>query len=883
MIETAPTGILTLMFTDIPDSTVRWERMGDRFRSVLERHNELIRDRIQRWDGYEVKTQGDSFMVAFERGTDAIQCALEIQRALWEEAWPAEVGELLVRLGLHTGEPFLGYDAAGRPDYFGPVVNRAARIADAGHGGQILISSATRDVVEGALTGDLELINLGQHRLRGLDQTEQLFEVRHPDLPQRRFPPLRTLDTLRTNLPVHLTTFVGRGKELTDLRGLLGKPETRLLTLTGPGGSGKTRLAHEVASDCAGSFRDGVWLVSLAELNEPENVLPQIAAAAQLSLLPDRDAREQLIAFLGERQLLLVLDSFEYVMGASLLLSDLLKSAPRVRILVTSRIALRLHGEQEYTLPPLRTPDPRVTPPDQLLQFDSVTLFVERARAVRAEFVLTASNAPAVAALCRQLDGIPLAIELAAAQVAEMSVAEVLEGLQSRLDLLSSESPDLPERHRTLRAAIDGSYCLLSPAEQRALQQLSVFAGGCARDGLQAVGGPEAVAALRALRRHSMLTTTETTAGRTRYVLLDMVRDYARSKLEEMPERARDAAERHDEYYLQFAEARVALMRTRDEARALDELGEELDNLRAAMERAQLRQQSERCARLALALYEPLHRRGFWEEARWRLQAGWAATSAGPGAGLPTPPDAAEDPRRLRAGISHHLASLAEDMGDLAEARRQAEESLALRRELNDPQSIADGLNLLGRLAFQADEPDAARDRFEEALQLLPGGDHPRRGRVLHNLGLLAGHRGDADEARQLYEESLAHLRTAGDLHDEARLLGDLGALAQGSAHDYAGARRLYQESLTLYRALGDRDGIAVMLNNLGELAELEGDVETATILLVHAERIFRDLGSVHAAVPAASLRRLAGQVGAERWSSLRAAAERATWEEAVG
>jgi predicted ATPase/class 3 adenylate cyclase len=871
MTEGAPTGIITLMFTDIEDSTALWERMGERFRPVLDRHNERIRALISQWEGYEVKSQGDSFMVAFGRGTDAVQCALEIQRELAAQAWPPEVGELKVRIGMHAGEPFLGYDAAGRADYFGPMVNRAARLAAAGHGGQILLSAATRDIVHGALAADVTLTDLGQHRLRGLEQSEHLFEVRHPGLLPRSFPPLRTLDTLRTNLPVHLTTFVGREKELADLRELLSKPETRLLTIAGPTGAGKTRLSHEVAAACAAGFADGVWLVNLAETSDPGSVVPELAAAVQLALLPNRDAREQLIAFLGEREMLLVLDSFERAIGASLLLSDILKAAPRVKCLLSSQITLRLRGEHVYSVPPMQTPDTDTLTTAELPRFDSVRLFLERARAARADFELTDQNAPHVAEICRQLDGIPLALELASAQVVEMSVAEVLEGLSSRLDSLWSDSPDVPERHRTLRAAIDWSYTLLNTAEQIGLQQLALFAGGCFRESVQAVCGVEGLAALRTLCRHSLVHTAETDEGRTRYLLLEMVRSYARAKLEEQPERAHMAAAQHGDYYVQFAEARVAQIHTRDEARALDELIDELDNLRAALDCAQRTGHGEQCARLALALYEPLHRRGFWEEAQGSLQVGWDAIAAAEGVAP-----------RLRGAIRRGLAVLAFDMGDFAGARQHASDCLALCREANEPPGIAEALNLLGLLAIDAEDLDAAQASLEEGLRLTSKQEHTIRGKILHNLALLASRRGDAPLSRRLYQESLTHFRATGDLRDEAVALGDLGALAQEHEHDCAEARRLYQQSLALRHALRDRWGVAVMLNNLGELAEIDGDVETAIALFTHAERLFRDLHSAFAAVPAEALQRLAERIGTERSEELRVAARRLTWEEAI-
>jgi predicted ATPase/class 3 adenylate cyclase len=866
--DTAPTGIITLMFTDIQDSTLLWERMSDQFRPVLDRHNELVRECTQRWEGYEVKSHGDSFMLAFERATDAIQCALEIQRAFHNQQWPPEVGELLVRVGLHTGDPFLGFDSAGRCDYFGPTVNRAARIAEAGHGGQTLLSSATRDILQGALSGDLQLDHLGSHRLRGLEQSEHLFELRHPDLPRRRFPPLRSLDTLRTNLPMHPTTFVGREQELAELQELLIKPETRLLTITGPGGSGKTRLAHEAASDSAGRFADGVWLVSLADIHEPDNVLPEIAAAVRLPLLTRADAREQLIAFLNERSLLLLLDNFEHVIGASLLLADILRSAPHVKCLVTSQIALRLRGERVYGLAPMRTPDPDALAPDNLLRFDSVTLFLERARAARSDFALTSQNAPVVTAICRKLEGVPLAIELAAAQVGEMSVVEVLEGLESQASPLLSESPDLPERHRTLTAAIDWSYRLLDPSEQAALQQLSVFAGGCSRDAVQAVSGKEGLTALSILHRHSLVHPTETESGRTRYLLLAMVREYARRKLAENPTAARELADRHARYYLGYAEERIALMRTREELRALDELGEELDNLRVAMGWAEENEHAELCARLAVALYEPLYRRGFWEEAYWRLQSGFTAAKR-------------LGARHLLAAMEYHRASLAHDRGDPVAALNHGEASLAFQRDLDNREGIAQALNLLGYLAIEAGDTDASKQHLGEALQLLTDQDHALRGMVLHNQALRASRCGNHDAAQHLYEEALTCQRTAGDLHHQAETLGNLGALAH-NAGGLAGARRLYAESLALRRTLRDRWGIAVMLNNLGELAEANRDEAAAIALFVHAERIFRELQSALVTVPANSLQRLADKLGPERWVELRAIAEQKGWEEVV-
>jgi predicted ATPase/class 3 adenylate cyclase/Tfp pilus assembly protein PilF len=877
MPDSVPTGIVSLMFTDIEDSSGFWDRMGDAFQPLLTRHDRLVREAIACWGGYEVKAQGDSFMVAFARGTDAVQCALHIQRALADdEAGRADAQRsalnppIRARIGIHTGEPFLGYDPGGRPDYFGPVVNRAARIAAAGHGGQILVSAATHDVVQGALTRDFQLLDLGRHRLRGLELPEQLYEVRHPALPAGRFPPLRTLVSVRTNLPAHLSTFVGREKELAELRQLLEGPAgtrdggCRLLTITGPGGAGKTRLAHELAAECAGRFPDGAWCVDLGNLSEPGGLLAHIASALQLPLLPNQEPDAQLLAFVRDRALLLLLDGFERALAASLRLLELLRGAPGVKCLVTPQAALRVSGEQVYSLPPLQLPDISAIGafvPERLLRCDSVTLFVERARAVRPNFAIEPANAREVAALCRRLDGLPLAIELAAAQIVELSVPEVLEGLDDRLDSLASDSPDLPERHRTLGAVIGASCALLSPAEQAVLWQLSVFEAGFTRQAAQAVcrgtAGGVGGGALRALVRHSLLQTTEA-AGRTRYFLLETVRHYARARLAAEPEVARAAAERHARYTLAFAEPRVGAMRTPEEGHALAELEEDLDNLRAAMDWARGAGDSDLCARLAVALYEPLYRRGYWEEAGARLEAGESASAGDPA---------------THARILLHRAGLAFDTGNLTQACRQAERGLELWRELAEPRFIAEALNLLASIASEGGDAEGARRRYQSALDQLDPGDHTWRGIILNNLARLASRAGQAEEARRLYEEALAHRRAAGDARGEAEVLGNLGAVAH-KAGRLAEARRLHLESLARYRALQAPYGIAVTLNNLGELAEQEGSLEIAAPLFHRAAHLFRELGSQLAAVPEGHLTRL--RAGAESANGT------LTWESAL-
>jgi predicted ATPase/class 3 adenylate cyclase len=906
----AASGTRTFLLTDVEGSTSLWEEHPEAMAAALARHDALAASLVAQHAGTLVKHrgEGDSLFAVFPSAGDGVAAALALQRALGAERRPEGIA-LRVRMALHTG------DAVAREgDYVGGAVNRCARLRAAAHGGQVLLSRATQELVADHLPEGVSLRDLGECRLKDLVRPERVFQLRHAELPAD-FPPLQSLATRPNNLPAQPTPLIGREVEQEAVRRLLGREEVRLVTLTGPGGTGKTRLGLQVAAELLEEFADGVFFVDLAPIRDPELVVGTIAQALGVRGAEGRPLGESLKEYLREKQLLLLLDNFEQVIAAAPRVAEPLAGAPRLKVLVTSRAILRIRGEHDFPVPPLALPDRWRLPNRELLsQYAAVALFIQRAAAARPEFAVTNENAQAVAEICHRLDGLPLAIELAAARVRLLSPEGLLSRLEQRLPLLVGGARDLPERQRTLRDTIGWSYDLLSEGEQRLFRRLSVFVGGCTLGAAEAVCSADGdlqvdvLSGIGSLVDQSLLRQQEPAVGGSREVgtptaagarsreprfeMLETIREYAREQLEEDPHVARDVASRHAWYYLQFAEARATQIRTRAEAQALDELSEELDNLRAAMDWAQTSRQGELCARLALALFQLLYRRGFWEEARWRLQVaraaieemkgGGAALSRGRRVSALSAAGAGPRARGLMAAISQDLASLAEDMGDLAEARRQAERSLALRSALNDPPGRGDALNLLGHIAMKEGDLAAAQNRFDDALQLLAEDDHIRRGVIMHNVADLAARRGDADAARRLYRESLAHLRTAGDPRDEARLLGDFGALSQECNEDPSEAHRLYQESLALYRELGDRHGIAVMLNNLGELAEVDGDRETAAALFLHAERIFRDLQSAFVSEPAGSLQRLAERVGPERWPALRAAAEQASWEDLV-
>ncbi len=480
--EDLPTGTVTLLFTDIEGSTRLLQQLGDDYASLLTDHNRLLRMVSRQWNGHEVDTQGDSFFLAFARANDAVEAALAIQRTLSGYSWPNDV-TVRVRIGLHTGEPQLSPDG-----YIGMDVHHAARIMSAGHGGQILLSHTTCNLVEQHLPEGAYLKDLGEHRLKDLQRPIHLFQLGAAELPGE-FPPLKTLDYRPNNLPIQPTSLIGREKEVATVCALLRRPEVRLLTLMGPGGVGKTRLGLQVAADLSELFSDGVFLVPLAPVSDPEQVVPMIAQTLSIGEAGGQPLLALVKSVLKEKNLLLLLDNFEQVADAALQVADLLSACPRLKVLVTSRVALHVRAEQEFVVPPLSVPDPKHLPDlVTLMQYYAVALFVARAQAARLDFEMTEANAPAVAGICTRLDGLPLAIELSAARVKYFQPHALLTRLEQGLAFLTGGARDLPERHQTLRGTIAWSYGLLSPGEQALFRRLAVFVDGCTVEAAEQVG-----------------------------------------------------------------------------------------------------------------------------------------------------------------------------------------------------------------------------------------------------------------------------------------------------------------------------------------------------------------------------------------------------------
>jgi predicted ATPase/class 3 adenylate cyclase len=656
-----PTGTITLLFSDIEGSTRLLRRAGDAYVELLTEHRRLLGDSFHRHGGVVIDSEGDAFFVAFASAKDAVAAAAEAQRALAGHKWPDE-NEIRVRMGLHTGEP---RRVDGR--YVGLDVHHAARVMAAGHGGQVLVSEATRALLDDGP----RLRDLGEHRLKDLSRPQRLYQLELDGLPGE-FPPLKTLDNRPTNLPVQPNELIGRERELEEASALLTREGLRLLTLTGTGGTGKTRLGLQLAAEVVDEFPNGVFFVSLAPVRDWELVVPTITRTLGLREQPGETVLETLTAYLRDKRMLLVLDNFEQVLAAAPALSGVSSTSPGLRLLVTSRTPLRLSGERTYAVPPLELPE-------------SVRLFADRARAVLPEFVLDDGNEEAVAEICRRLDGLPLAVELAASRARTLSPAALLRRLDRSLKLLTGGAQDADERQRTLRHTIEWSYDLLLAEEKVLFARLAWFVGGSRLDAADALCDPDGslgldvLDGLESLVDKSLLRQRPDADGEPRFWMLETIREYALELLEEAGE-LDGARRRHAEWYLALAEQADRDSRTGDQSVAYDLLDADYANLRAALDWAEESRDGELLLRLATALW------GFW--------ATRGHIAEGSGVLVEALEVAGERPARALLGLCMLRILRGENEGledDIREALRACE-------ELGDDYSLAQAWNLKGRL-----------------------------------------------------------------------------------------------------------------------------------------------------------------------------------------
>src|SRR5262245_1471679 len=690
----------------------------------------------QAGDGHEIDTAGDGFFVAFQRATQAVAAAVAAQYAMAIHPWP-EGARVRARMGLHTGEPTL--TSSG---YVGLDVHRAARICAAGHGGQTLLSQATQALVEYDLPAGVRLRDLGAHRLKDLQRPERLYQIVIPDFPAD-FPPLKSLDSRSHNLPVQPTPLIGRERVSAAACALLRRAEVRLLTLTGPGGTGKTRLGLQVAADLLEDFEDGVFFVPLAAIRDSALVASSIARTLRLQERAGQVLLDSLKESLQDKQMLLVLDNFEQVVAAAPLVAELLAACPRLKCLVTSRVVLRLSGEHEFPVPPLELPDPRHLPAvETLSQYAAVALFIQRALAVKPDFQVDNANAPAVAEICVRLDGLPLAIELAAARLKLLPPQAILARLGRRLELLRGGARDVPDRHQTLRQAIAWSYDLLEAGEQALFRRLAVFARGCTLEAAGAVchaghdhaAGPgpslEMLDGVASLVDKSLLRQQEQASGEPRFRMLETIREYGLECLTASGEEP-GVRRAHADYYLALVEAAEPALTGPEQATWLERLGAEHDNLRTALQWAEESGEAEIGLRLAGALCQ------FWLM-HSHLREGQERLARLLGLAEAAPRTAARAKARTRAG---HLA---DNLSDYEAAHTFFEESLAIRRVLGEKGGIAAALNDLGWVAWHRNDYPASRALSEESLAIWRElGDKAGIATSLHNLGWVAYYQGN--------------------------------------------------------------------------------------------------------------------------------------------
>lgn len=814
---------LTFLFSDLENSTPLWEQFPNEMQPAAARHDALMRGVIEQHRGWVVKTTGDGFHAAFESPAEGVAAALAGQQAISAEPWPNATGPLKVRMGLHTGE---SQEREG--DYYGSNVNLAARIMGLGHGGQILLSEATATLIKSRPPQGCTLSDLGEHRLKGIAVPSRIFQLCHPDL-VATFPPLKSLAAFKHNLHRQVSSFIGREKELADVKRLL--KDTHLLTLLGPGGTGKTRLMLQAAEEIIEDYPDGVWLVELAPLTDPQLIPERVAAALTVQQQPGRELFDTLADFLRRKELLLLLDNVEHLVRESAMFAErLLEQCPKLKILVTGREALFIDGETTLQIPSLSLPRETQTR-EEIAKSEGVQLFLERARGIRPDFVLTEQNAAPIAEIVRRLDGIPLALELAAARLRMLTAEQIAARLNDRFRLLTSGRRTALPRQQTLQALIDWSWNLLDEQERVLLCRLSVFSSGWALEAAQAVAGFDPLDefavfdALEQLINKSLVAVQHPDGREARYGMLESIRQYARDRLGEAGER-KALSDRHAEYFIAFGERVSHAMQGRDMVVWLERLLPEADNAKATREWTLQ-------ARLDLALrmagVSPLLTR-YWffssENINWLEQVIAQARSH----------LVAETDPEFRRGLAKAVISLGTATmfaGDFERGRQILEGGIELARETGLVEPRVLGQNMLLISLFQVGDLETAKDVAEESLVLSK--QHGLDFWYLMTLGYLVPILVSQGEDEQADLDAIESIRLALILDNpwlNAMISLQLARL-EGRREHWDQAEQYAAKAVDLFEAVRDRDLTLAARSELAHMRRMMGD-------LVGAEQVYR-------------------------------------------
>jgi predicted ATPase/class 3 adenylate cyclase len=862
-----PSGTVTFLLSDVEGSTALWEEAPEAMRAALARHDALFDPAVEEHGGLHIRPrgEGDSRFAVFASATDSVAAAVAIQRAFASEDWPTP-RPIKVRMGIHTGEAELRDG-----DYYGSAVNRCARLRSIGHGGQLLLSGVTSALVRDGMPSGAGLLDLGQHRLKDLTTSEHVFQVVVDDLASD-FPPLASLDARPHNLPTHPTALLGRERELAEVRALFAEG-ARLVTLTGPGGTGKTRLGLQVAADLLEAFEQGVFLVELAPISDPALVPSTIAQALGVRDIGSRPIVDALKEYLRSRSVLLLLDNFEQVLPAASVVADLLAACPTLGALVTSREPLRLRGEHEYAVLPLALPEPRqATTAAGASTSPAVALFVQRAHAIRAAFALTDENAPAVSEICARLDGLPLGIELAAARVRLLSPEAVAQRLEQRLPLLVGGARDLPARQRALRDTIAWSHDLLDEHERRLFRRLAVFVGGWTLEAAEAVcnvdGDLDVLAGLESVVSKSLARHDTDARGEPRFRMLETIREFAAERLDESGETATLRRLHFDHCVMLAEQAEPRLVRL-DAGDWLDRLQADHDNLRAALAwSAAIETDPDLMGRLAGPLSRFWEMRGhFGEGRRWLEQALERVSAPSPrikllqGAGslayhqddlgradalfaeMAELARAQRDHAAVVAGLAWRGLTAAR-MGDYPRAELLGREGVALGRQIGDSEKLAHALVTFAQVELIRFDPVRGAAVLDEALRLARGTEAAAIWvpHIMQSLSRAVIGLGDIERAAALCAEADELFRRRGDilgLQDGSRLLMRIARL-RGDTEQAAAVTRA---SLVLSRDLGARGNLAVGFESLAWIARVDGDHGRAVRLLGAADALRRALG----------------------------------------